>query len=88
MSNNTVTVTFKDAALKLIVTPHITGANTVIMDVQLENGVPDFSRAVNGNPSINTQRAATKVQVADGVTTVIGGILSSTETRRPTRRRA
>jgi type IV pilus assembly protein PilQ len=78
--NNTVSVTFKDAALKLLVTPQITGANTVIMKIALENGQPDFSRAVNGNPSITTQRAETQVQVPDGVTTVIGGILQSTET--------
>jgi len=79
VSNNTVSVTFRDAALKMTVTPHITGANTVVMDVALENGVPDFGRAVNGNPSINTQRATTKVQVPDGITTVIGGIISSSE---------
>jgi type IV pilus assembly protein PilQ len=79
-ANNTVSVTFKDAALKLNVTPQITGANTVIMQILLENGVPDFSRAVNGNPSINTQRAQTQVQVPDGVTTVIGGIVQSTDT--------
>jgi type IV pilus assembly protein PilQ len=78
--NNTVSVQFKDAALKLLVTPQITGANTVIMRITLENAQPDFSRAVNGNPSIATQRAETQVQVADGVTTVIGGILQSTET--------
>ena len=78
--NNTVSVTFKDAALKLLVTPQITGANTVIMRIILENGQPDFSRAVNGNPSINTQRAETSVQVADGIRTVIGGILQTTET--------
>jgi type IV pilus assembly protein PilQ len=78
--NNTVSVTFKDAALKLLVTPQITGANTVIMRIILENGQPDFSRAVNGNPSINTQRAETSVQVADGVRTVIGGILQTSET--------
>ncbi len=80
VANNTVTVQFKDAALKLTVTPQITAANTVIMRIDLENGQPDFSRAVNGNPSINTQRANTQVQVADGVTTVIGGIVQSTET--------
>ena len=57
VANNTVTVQFKDAALKLTVTPQITAANTVIMRIVLENGSPDFSRAVNGNPSINTQRA-------------------------------
>lgn len=77
--NNTVSVQFKDAALKLMVTPQITGANTVIMRIVLENGQPDFSRTVAGNPSINTQRAETSVQVPDGVTTAIGGILQTTE---------
>ncbi|MEO7191439.1 MAG: type IV pilus secretin PilQ [Vicinamibacterales bacterium] len=80
VTNNTITVQFKDAALKLTVTPQITAANTVIMRIVLENGTPDFSRAVNGNPSINTQRAETQVQVPDGVTTVIGGIVQSQET--------
>jgi type IV pilus assembly protein PilQ len=49
------------------------------MRILLENAVPDFSRAVNGNPSINTQRAETQVQVGDGITTVIGGILQASE---------
>jgi type IV pilus assembly protein PilQ len=80
VADNTVTVQFKDAALKLTVTPQITGANTVIMRIILENATPDFSRAVNGNPSIATQRAETRVQVGDGITTVIGGILQSSET--------
>jgi type IV pilus assembly protein PilQ len=79
VANNTVTVQYKDAALKLLVTPQITAANTVIMSVQLENGSLDFSQAVNGNPAIRTQRANTQVQVADGVTTVIGGIVQTTE---------
>jgi type IV pilus assembly protein PilQ len=79
--NQTVSVTFRDAALKLLVTPQITAANTVIMHIKLENGTPDFSRAVNGNPAIRTQRAETRVQVPDGVTTVIGGILQTTETQ-------
>ena len=80
VANNTVTVQFKPASLKLTVTPQVTAANTVIMRIYLENATPDFSRAVNGNPSINTQRAETQVQVGDGVTTVIGGILQSSET--------
>jgi type IV pilus assembly protein PilQ len=80
VSNNTVTVQFKDANLKLTVTPQITSANTVIMKVALENGQPDFSHTVNGNPSIVTQAASTQLQVPDGVTTVIGGIVQNTET--------
>lgn len=74
VSNNTVTTQFKDAALKLIVTPQITAANTIIMQIELENATPDFSRSPN-NPSIKTQRALTRLQVADGATTVIGGIV-------------
>ena len=79
VANNTVTVSFKDAALTLRVTPQITAANTVIMQISVENASPDFSRAVNGIPPINTQRANTQVLVSDGQTTVIGGIYVSQE---------
>jgi type IV pilus assembly protein PilQ len=79
VANNTVTVNFKDAALTLKVTPQITASNTVIMRVFLENATPDFSRAINGIPPIDTQRAVTTVLVADGETTVIGGIYVSLE---------
>jgi type IV pilus assembly protein PilQ len=77
VANNTITVTFKDAALKLLVTPRITGADTVIMDVELENAQP--GTVYNGIPSIDTQRAKTSVQVGDGATTVLGGIYESRE---------
>ena len=79
IANNTITVTFKDAALILKVTPQITAAGTVIMAISLENASPDFSRQVNGIPPIDTQRAVTQVQVTDGATTVIGGIFVSRE---------
>jgi type IV pilus assembly protein PilQ len=79
VANNTVTVSFKDAALVLKVTPQITAANTVIMKISLENGQADFSKAVNGIPPINTQSANTSVLVNDGQTTVIGGIYLSSE---------
>lgn len=80
VSNNTITVTFKDAALLLKVKPQITASNTVIMDVFLENATPDYSRQVNGIPPIDTQRAKTQVLVQDGDTTVIGGIVVAKET--------
>jgi type IV pilus assembly protein PilQ len=47
--------------------------------VELENATPDFSRQVNNVPPIDTQRARTSVQVTDGATTIIGGILVSRE---------
>lgn len=80
VSNNTVTVTFKDAALSLKVRPQITASDTVIMDIKLENASPDYSREVNGIPPIDTQRAVTQVLVSDGDTTVIGGIQVQRET--------
>ena len=85
VANNTVTVTFKDAALTLRVTPQITVSNTVIMQIALENAAADFSRAVNNIPPINTQRAVTQVLVNDGDTTVIGGIYMSEEQARTDR---
>ena len=80
VSNNTVTVTFKDAALTLKVKPQITASNTVMMSISLENASPDYSRSVNGIPPIDTQRAITQVLVNDAETMVIGGIMKSQET--------
>jgi type IV pilus assembly protein PilQ len=82
VANETVTVTFKDAALTLKVTPQITAANTVIMQITLENASPGalVDTGQGFVPSIDTQRAITRVQVSDGMTTVMGGIFVSRET--------
>ena len=82
VSNNTVTITWKNATLTLLVTPQITAANTVILKISVENALANFGRQVNGIPPIDTQKASTTVLVADGDTTVIGGIYQSTETNR------
>ena len=81
VSNNTVTVTFKDAALLLRVTPQITAANTVIMSIFVEKAAPNYSQTSPAQPvpSIDTQRAVTTVLMGDGETTVIGGIYSRDE---------
>jgi type IV pilus assembly protein PilQ len=80
VANNTVTVQFKDAVLTLKVTPQITDAGTVILNLEVENNSADFANLVNGIPPINTQSAKTIVQVTDGQTAVVGGIYQSTET--------
>ncbi len=81
VSNNTVTVQFKDAALTLRVTPQITAANTVIMRIFVEKAAPNYSQttAAQPIPSIDTQRAVTSVLMDDGETTVIGGIYTREE---------
>jgi type IV pilus assembly protein PilQ len=78
--NNTISVQFIDAVLKLEVTPQITAEGTVFMDVLVENtqidaGIP----RVQGIPALDTEAAETKVTVADGGTVVIGGIIVSTQ---------
>jgi type IV pilus assembly protein PilQ len=81
VANNTVTTQFKDAALSLKVVPQITAANTVILNISVDNGSrgEDIPTGNGFIPSINTQRANTTVLVNDGETTVIGGIYSSSE---------
>ncbi|HEY8715745.1 MAG TPA: type IV pilus secretin PilQ [Candidatus Acidoferrum sp.] len=78
--NNTISVQFIDAVLKLEVTPQITSEGTVFMDViventQIDSGIP----RVQGIPALDTQSAETKVTVADGGTVVIGGIIVSSQ---------
>jgi type IV pilus assembly protein PilQ len=77
VANNTTTTTYVDAALTLKVLPQITNANTVIMQIELVNGSP--GQPVPGGIPIDTQRAITRVQVADGMTTVMGGIFITRE---------
>jgi len=79
VANNTITVQFKEALLDLAVTPQITSAETIILDIEVNNDSLDFGRAVNGIPSIVTQAATTQVLVADGSTTVIGGVFVNTQ---------
>ena len=78
--NNTISVQFIDAVLKLEVTPQITAEGTIFMDVLVENtqidaGIP----RIQGVPALDTQAAETKVTVADGGTVVIGGVIISSQ---------
>jgi len=78
ISNNTITTTFVDAQIKLTVTPHITTDNMVSMKIIADKSEPNFGRQVNGMPEIIERKASTEMIVADGETTVIGGLYKST----------
>jgi type IV pilus assembly protein PilQ len=73
------TVTYTDAFLRLTVTPQITADNTIFLNIDVENTVPDFSRVTGSqlNPTLNTQQATTQVLVTDGGTVVIGGVIQT-----------
>jgi type IV pilus assembly protein PilQ len=74
--NNTISVQYIDAVLKLEVTPQITADGTVFMDVLVENtqidpGIP----RIQGVPALDTQAAESRITVADGATVVVGGVI-------------
>jgi type IV pilus assembly protein PilQ len=76
VANNTVSVQFVNATLRLEVTPHVTAEGTVLMDIDIQKREPLLAFAVVGstNAPISTKDARTRVIVRDGGTTVIGGI--------------
>jgi type IV pilus assembly protein PilQ len=74
--NQTISVQFIDALLKLEVTPQISAEGTIFMEVVVDNtaidrGVP----AIDGIPALVTQSAETSVLINDGGTVVIGGVI-------------
>lgn len=76
VANNTVTVQFVNATLRLEVTPQITADGTVVMDIHIQKREVQtaFLQAGATNAPIATKEARTQVLVRDGGTAVIGGI--------------
>ncbi|MEI6592248.1 MAG: type IV pilus secretin PilQ [Holophagaceae bacterium] len=69
-----ITVAFIDANLSLEVTPQITNEGTIIMDLKVEKAEADFTRTVQGTPTILRKSIETQVLVRDGGTAVLGGV--------------
>jgi type IV pilus assembly protein PilQ len=69
-----ITVAFIDANLQLDVTPQVTNEGTIIMDLKVEKAEADFTRTVNGTPTIIRKAIETQVLVRDGGTAVLGGV--------------
>lgn len=71
---------FVDAALELIVVPHITPEGTILMKVEVRKNEADFSRTSNNVPTIDTNEVETLVLINDGDTLALGGIYKRNET--------
>src|SRR5205085_12526478 len=76
VSNNTITTTFVEAALRLQITPQIIVEDgAILLQVLAENNNVNLGIVTGGGtPSINTQRVSAIVLIPDGGTTVIGGV--------------
>jgi len=72
---------FIDAELSLTVTPHVTTDDNVLLQIKATKNAADFANTDgNGNPTITTNEATSEVVVANGATTVLGGIFENTKT--------
>ena len=68
---NTITE-WKDIALELEVTPHVTPDDRVSMEIKVKNN--EVGAIILGDPSFTTKEANTELLVNDGDTVIIGGI--------------
>jgi type IV pilus assembly protein PilQ len=73
-TEGTISTTYVDALLKLVVTPHVTNDGNVKMIIKVNKDAPDFNNQVLGVPSIDKKAAITEVLVKDNGVVVIGGI--------------
>ncbi|HGK7303392.1 TPA: type II and III secretion system protein family protein [Stenotrophomonas maltophilia] len=78
----TTTVTYKPFGIGLTVTPTVLSPNRIALKVAPEASDLDYTNAIALNgvqiPSISTRRADTTVELGDGESFVIGGLVSST----------
>jgi type IV pilus secretin PilQ/predicted competence protein len=78
--NNTTTVLYINATLRLQVVPNITTEGTITMDVTVQKREPavGINIAQGQNIPLTTRDAKTRLMVRDGGTAVIGGIFKLT----------
>ena len=75
-SSGATSVSFKEAVLKLEVTPQITPDDHVVMDLKVNKD--SVGQVFNGVPSIDTRSVETQVLVDNGETVVLGGVYEQT----------
>jgi type IV pilus assembly protein PilQ len=76
---STASVQTISASLALSTTPMITNDNRIAMVVKVEKSEPDFSRQVDGIPTITKRFANAELIVDNGETLVLGGIYIKSE---------
>ena len=78
--NDTFSVQFINATLRLDVIPQVTAEGTVLLDINISKREVQLAFVVTGNSNapISTKDASTRLVVRDGGTAVIGGIYKVT----------
>lgn len=73
-ASGATTTSFKEAVLKLDVTPQITPDNRIIMELVINQDSVGAINQATGIPTIDITQLVTKVLVANGQTVVLGGV--------------
>ena len=90
-SSGAATVAFKEAVLKLEVTPQITPDDRLNLDLVVTKDSPDYAHAIvipgvgASAPPINKQEVDTNILVDNGETIVLGGVYEQTKSNKVTR---
>jgi type IV pilus assembly protein PilQ len=82
-ASGATTTQFKEAVLKLDVTPNITPDDRILLDLVVnQDSVGELVPSASGGvvPSINTTELTTQVLVGNGETVVLGGVFKNEET--------
>lgn len=79
VDDGNVKTEFKEALLKLEVTPHVIDGEALKLSIKVNKDEVD--KSVANNPPIITKKAETIVILYDGQTTVIGGLKSARDSR-------
>lgn len=74
VEDDEISIEWKEAVIKLEVTPHVIDDQMVRLEILTHKDELDFSASINGNPTIITKNAETSVTLMDGQTTVIAGL--------------
>lgn len=78
-ATNPGNVGFKNAVMKLKVTPFSSQDGNIVLNIELSKDEPDFKNLVNGIPPIYTKSIISRVSVKDSQIVVLGGILEKKE---------
>jgi type IV pilus assembly protein PilQ len=73
---NQITYEFKDAALKLTVTPTIVGDGNIYLSMVVNKDSPDYT---TNPPAIQKREVRSKLLIKDGTIAVVGGIYDQTK---------
>ena len=79
-SSGATTTSFKEAVLKLDVTPQITPDDQIIMDLKINQDSIGDRDLASGIPTIDVTELQTQVLVSNGETVVLGGIFQNETT--------